>query len=153
MATCFESARAGILRAGATRVGAVSEPWFQDSPHWPNLEGVDTSEHDQRVALVIRNVADLMANLRRERARRNEAGEDTTWLDQALAEMQPVVEQTHDLETFQAIKTVVARHGGGAYPIKDLAAIAGIEDLESLSRVLDQMVAEGLAEPPGDTPA
>ncbi|QIZ39889.1 hypothetical protein FDZ84_30410 [Saccharopolyspora sp. ASAGF58] len=65
--------------------------------------------------------------------------------------MEPIAEQTHDLEIFEAIRGAVASHGGAPYPVEDMATLAGVDDAEGVRRVLDQMVAEGLAIPPAGT--
>jgi hypothetical protein len=104
---------------------------------------VDESEQARLIAKVAGDAAELLVTMRRERDCRRAAG-DTVWLDQVLHELEPLVEQIHDLEIFQAIRAVVERHGAGPYPATELAAIAGA-DTESVRRVLAQMVTEGLA--------
>lgn len=94
-------------------------------------------------------VADLVAQTRRERDQRARRGQDVGWLDRVLAESEPVAEQTHDLEIATAIRRVVERHGPGPYPPHELATIAGV-DADELRRVLDRLVAEGLAMPPDE---
>ncbi|GAB2763874.1 hypothetical protein GCM10027174_45640 [Salinifilum aidingensis] len=52
------------------------------------------------------------------------------------------------METVEAIRAVIDRHGPGPYPPDELATIAGIDDADRLARVLNRLVAEGLADPP-----
>ncbi|WP_223840493.1 hypothetical protein [Saccharopolyspora pogona] len=106
---------------------------------------MEPSDQDREIARIVTVVADLVASVRSEITQRRAAGEDTTWLEQVLAELEPVAQQTHDLEITHAIRNVVTRHGGGPYPPKDLAAIAGIDDIDAVRRVLEEMVAGGLA--------
>lgn len=68
------------------------------------------------------------------------------WLDQLLTGLGPLAEQAHDLEIADAVRRVIQRHGPGPYSPEDLAAIAGIVDVDALRRVLGQMVADGLGE-------
>ncbi len=107
-------------------------------------------ERDEIIAKVAVDAAELLANVRRERDRRQAAGEDTAWLEHVIAELEPVTTQIHDVEVFRAIRAVVDRHGAGPYPAEEMAAIAGVSAADA-RRVLKQMVAEGLATPP-DTP-
>jgi hypothetical protein len=112
---------------------------------------VDEAERDRLIAKVAADAAGLVAEVRRERDRRQAAGEDTAWLDTVLAELEPLAQGTHDLVTFRAIRAVVERHGGGPYPAEELAAIAGVTAADA-RRVLDQMVAEGRATPANQPP-
>jgi hypothetical protein len=107
---------------------------------------VDEAERKRLVAQVAADVADLLATARRERDRCQAASVDTAWLDRALRELEPLAAQTHDLDVFQAIRVVVARHGAGPYPAEELATIAGVTATDA-RRVLEQMVTEGLATP------
>jgi DNA-binding IclR family transcriptional regulator len=68
-----------------------------------------------------------------------------------LSKLEPLAEQTHDLDVFQAIRTAVERHGGGPYPAAELATIAGA-DPATVRRVLAQMVTDGLAAPANELP-
>ncbi len=108
---------------------------------------VDEAGHDRRIAEVATTISELVSTARREADRRRAAGEDTAWLEQVLAELAPLAEQTHDLELTHAIRRVVERHGPGPYPADDLAVLAGIDDVDGLRRVLEKMVTEGLARP------
>lgn len=54
-----------------------------------------------------------------------------------------------DLVTMRAVRRVVERHGGGRWLAEDFAAITG-RDVESVQRVLDEMVRRGFASPPQD---
>lgn len=48
-------------------------------------------------------------------------------------------------------RPLIDRHGGGPYSAEELATIAGVTATDA-RRVLDQMVAEGLATPPNQPP-
>jgi predicted Rossmann fold nucleotide-binding protein DprA/Smf involved in DNA uptake len=109
-----------------------------------SLNVVGTPDRDQIIATIAAQAAELVAETRRERARRHAAGDDTAWLDQVLTELEPLAAQIHDLDTVRAIRAVIDRHGGGPYPADELAAIAGIP-IADARRVLDQLVEEGLA--------
>jgi DNA-binding MarR family transcriptional regulator len=85
-----------------------------------------------------------------ERDHQQDAGQDTAWLDRLIRELEPLAEQTHDLETIVAIRHVIERHGSGPYPPEDLAALTGV-DVAGVQRALDEMVRAGLAAK-GDTP-
>lgn len=114
---------------------------------------MDESEQLQRQIAETATLMDgLVTNARSERDRRRAVGEDTAWLEQLLAELEPLTEQAHDLERTDALRCAVQRHGPGPYPPEDLAAIAGIDDVDALRRVLEQMVAAGLVRPPSDSP-
>jgi hypothetical protein len=82
-----------------------------------------------------------------ERDHQQDAGQDTAWLDQLIRELEPLAEQTHDLETIVAIRHVIERHGSGPYPPEDLTGVA----VAGVQRALDEMVRAGLAAK-GDTP-
>lgn len=112
---------------------------------------MNQADPDRLTAAVIADIAELAAHLRRERDRRRAAGDDTAWLDHVLRELEPLLEQTHDLAMFQAVRAVVDRHGSGPYPAGELATFAGI-DVEGVRRVLEQMVGEGLAAPADESP-
>jgi hypothetical protein len=47
---------------------------------------------------LIAQATDLLANARRERDRRQAAGEDTAWRDRVVRELEPLAAQTHDLD-------------------------------------------------------
>jgi hypothetical protein len=113
------------------------------------LNTVDEAERDRVLAQVATNAAELAATIRRERNRRRTAGEDVAWLAHALSELDPLAAQTHDLEVFQAMPAATERHGPGPWPPEELAVIAGC-DVDSVRRVLDQMVNDGLATQPRD---
>jgi hypothetical protein len=104
---------------------------------------VDEVARKQLIAQVATDAADLLANTRRERDRRRSTGEDTAWLDTVLRELEPLVEQTHDLDVVQAIHAAIDRHSSGPYPADELATIAGVA--ADARCVLKQMAAEGLA--------
>jgi DNA-binding MarR family transcriptional regulator len=63
-------------------------------------------------------------------------------LDRLIRELEPLAEQTHDLETIVAIRHVIERHGSGPYPPEDLAALTGV-DVAGVQRALDEMVRAG----------
>jgi hypothetical protein len=112
---------------------------------------MDEAERDRLTAKVSTDAAELLATARRERDRRQAAGQDVAWLDHALREWEPLAAQTHDLDAVLAIRAVIDRHGAGPYPAAELAAIAGVT-AEDVRRVLAHMVDEGLAtHPPPDT--
>lgn len=96
-------------------------------------------------------MVELVANVRRERDRRQAAGQETTALEQFLHGLEPLAEQAHDLVIADIIRTVIERHGGGPYPAEELAAIAGV-DAADTRRVLEQLVHARLATPPDATP-
>ena len=123
----------------------------QRLPTGAGSDTVDQADLDRLTAAVIADIAELAANLRRERDRRRAVGDDTAWLDHVLRELAPLVEQSHDLAMFQAVRAVVDRHGSGPYPAAELATIAGV-DVEGVRRVLDLMVGEGLAAPADESP-
>ncbi|MFD8497963.1 hypothetical protein [Amycolatopsis sp. NPDC059657] len=112
---------------------------------------MDEPERDRLIAHVAAQAAELLANTRIERARRVAAGEDTSWLDQLLRELEPITKEIHDADVFQAIRRVVEQHGAGPYPADELAIIAGMST-EDVLRVSQQMVAEGLASPADEPP-
>ncbi|MEU4838124.1 hypothetical protein [Nocardia testacea] len=63
-----------------------------------------------------------------------------------LPELDQLASDTHDVETTEAIRLVLDRHGPGPYPDEDLAALAGV-DFDRFRRVRRQLVAAGLARP------
>jgi hypothetical protein len=115
------------------------------------LEAVTEPDRDQLIAQVAADAADLLTTAQRERARLQAAGADAAVLDQLLPELTALAEQTRDLDTFCELRAVVDVHGIGPYPLEDLAAIAGTT-VDDARRVLEQMVAEGLAAPVGEPP-
>lgn len=113
---------------------------------------MDEAERGRIIAQVAVQAAELLAKTRIERERRAAAGEDTSWLNQLLHELEPITEQIHDADVFRAIRRVVEQHGVGPYPADELAIIAGVSP-EDVLRVSEQMVAEGLASPADEPPA
>jgi hypothetical protein len=85
-----------------------------------------------------------------ERDHQQDVGQGTAWLDRLIRELEPLAEQTHDLETIVAIRHAIERHGPGPYPPEDLAALTDA-DVAGVQRALDEMVRAGLAAK-GDTP-
>jgi len=92
-----------------------------------------------------------IAQRRRNRAAQGVARPTPTYFNRVLTELEPLTEQTHNLEVFQVIHAVAKRHGTEPHhPADALATTAGFEP--DTHRVLDQMVNEGLAAPPPDVP-
>lgn len=112
---------------------------------------MDNAARREILARVAANADQLVATLHRERDRRRDAGQDTTWMDQMLPELDQLASDTHDIETTEAIRLVLDRHGPGPYPDEDLAALAGV-DLDRFRRVRQQLVAADLAQPADGQP-
>lgn len=90
----------------------------------------DASELEQLDRAVIetaRTAGELLVIARLERDHRRDAGKDTAWFDRLIRELEPLVEQSRDLETIVAIRQVTERHGSGPYPPEDLAAFTGVD--------------------------
>ncbi|GGK10566.1 hypothetical protein GCM10010123_45690 [Pilimelia anulata] len=96
------------------------------------------------------HAVELVATMRQERARRAAAGQDCAQVDRMLVELEAAAQQLHDVAVVAAIRGVVERHGGGPYPVEDLAAFTGLPDAD-VRRALGQLVDAGLAEPPEDS--
>ncbi|MFC7344505.1 hypothetical protein [Saccharopolyspora griseoalba] len=77
---------------------------------------VDEAEQDRRITEIIAGASEVITGVRREIERRRGAGEDTTWLDNVMARLEPLAEQIHDLELTHAVRDVVQRHGPGPSP-------------------------------------
>lgn len=138
---------------GAARLSTRPRPHRHTRPlHLPQTDAagqvqagvVDESDQDRLIAKTATDTAELLAMMRRERDRRRAAGQDTTWLDQAVPELEALVERANDLEVINAIKAVIARHGPRPYPPEELATIAGV-DTDSVRRALVELVTAGLA--------
>lgn len=119
--------------------------------------GEDESELDRldhAVAETAKMASELLVMAQLERDHRRDVGQDTAVFDRFIRELEPIVEQSCDLETIAKIRHVTERHGSGPYPPEDLAAITGL-DVASVQRALDEMVRAGLAakgnRPPDET--
>ncbi len=104
----------------------------------------DDALQGELIRQVAARVDALVSQAERERARRS--GADAEWLEDLLAELRPLAQQTHDLELIGTIHDTVVRNDSGPWPGQDLAAITGA-DLARLRRVLDSLTAAGLAWP------
>jgi hypothetical protein len=93
---------------------------------------------------------ELLVMARLERDHQRDAGQDTAVLDRLIRGLEPIAEQSRELETIVEIRHVTERHGPGPYPPEDLAAFLGVEVAE-VQRALDEMGRAGLAAH-GDTP-
>ncbi|MFD4406720.1 hypothetical protein ACFWPH_28555 [Nocardia sp. NPDC058499] len=109
------------------------------------------ADRRETLARVASEADQLAATIRDERDRRRDTGQDTTWMDQILPELDQLATDTHDIEITEAIRQVLERHGPGPYPDRDLAALAGV-DIDRFRRVRDQLVAAGLARPADEPP-
>lgn len=108
------------------------------------------SAEDKRRAVtsqVAAELRDLAEYLRSERTRLAATGADTDRLDQALAELEPIVVLMHDAEIAGAVAQVLERHGPGPWLDADLALLAGI-DVTELRRMRDQIAATRPPDPP-----
>lgn len=109
----------------------------------------------QRRAILIHVAAqlrDLAEYLRGERARMAAAGDDTSQIEQVIAELEPILVLTHDAEVSSAITLAIDRHGPGPWFDADLASVAGVE-LTDLRRIRDQLLAAGMIHRPDDPPS
>ncbi len=59
-----------------------------------------------------------------------------------MREAADIARSADDLVTMRAMRQVIERHGGGPWTAGDIAAITG-RDVESVGRVLDEMVRQG----------
>lgn len=64
-----------------------------------------------------------------------------------VREAADIARSADDLVTMRAMRHVIGRHGGGPWTAGDIAAITG-RDVESVGRVLDEMVRQGIVSPP-----
>ena len=115
---------------------------------------VDEHDHAKLLSQVDGDTAEVVAALRAEIDRRRARGEDADQLGQLLMALEPVVREVHEIATIDAIRVAITQHGGGPYPVEDLAAIAGVTPADA-HRALQTIVAAGLAwpNPPTDDPA
>jgi hypothetical protein len=107
-----------------------------------------TEEQRRLLTEMVTTLSDLAEYTRREHqqalaARRPELA---ALLEQILAELEPAA---RDMATLDAVRVAVERHGGGPYPIEDLAAIAGVPEPDA-RRIVAQLVRDGMATPDQD---
>lgn len=120
------------------------------APAWTELcsavhaECVEDPERDALIASVSRQFTRLVMWARAERVAGGDDDEHGPWLDRLIAELEPLAEQAHDLETLRAVRSLVCLHGPGPWPVDDVVAMTG-RDAESVSRVLGGLAGAGLA--------
>ena len=90
-----------------------------------------------------------MAGAREERAREIEARQNHDWIDERIAELEPLAADARALVVLSRLQRTAEQHGPGPYPAEDLAVFADT-DLDAVQRVLETLVEAGIATDDGE---
>ena len=101
---------------------------------------------EQLISQLIADADELVVITRLERDRCLDVGENTAVVDQVLPQLEQLAVELHQLGTTEKIQTVVERHGGGPYPVEDLAALAEAH-VDDVRQALAELMTYGLAWP------
>lgn len=96
---------------------------------------------DEQNARALAKLSELITWVRAELIARGDPADKA-----AVREAEDIAQRLGDLVTFQEIRHLLERHGGGPWPAQDITAITG-RDADSVRRVLDELVRQGFMTP------